>query len=202
MIKNIVFDMGRVLIRFQSEYIMESMKVPKEYRGQIRKALFHSEGWLLSDAGAISQNDVIALACRELEPALYGVCADVYMNFHRYMDADPLMYEVVRELKQRGYGIYLCSNANERFREYAENIPALSLFDGMIVSAEEKCIKPGRRIYQTLFERYSLKPQECFFIDDMQANIDGARAAGMQGYCYADGNVERLREYLKQIDVL
>lgn len=124
------------------------------------------------------------------------------MNFHRYMDADPLMYEVVRELKQRGYGIYLCSNANERFREYAENIPALSLFDGMIVSAEEKCIKPGRRIYQTLFERYSLKPQECFFIDDMQANIDGARAAGMQGYCYADGNVERLREYLKQIDVL
>lgn len=79
MIKNIVFDMGRVLIRFQSEYIMESMKVPKEYRGQIRKALFHSEGWLLSDAGAISQNDVIALACRELEPgALWRVCGCLY----------------------------------------------------------------------------------------------------------------------------
>ena len=58
------------------------------------------------------------------------------------------------------------------------------------MSAEEKLLKPDPAIYRRLFERFDIRPEESFFIDDIQENIDGAKACGMDGYCFADGDVE------------
>ncbi|NCU19278.1 HAD family phosphatase, partial [Candidatus Falkowbacteria bacterium] len=79
---------------------------------------------------------------------------------------------------------------------HAQLIPAHELFDGMIFSAEESCVKPNPEIYRRLFERYSLKPEESFFVDDVAANIEGGEKLGMRGYRFYDGDVERLREVL------
>ena len=57
-------------------------------------------------------------------------------------------------------------------------------------------MKPQKEIYGHLFERFHLKPDECFFVDDLELNIEGARRCGMDGYCFDDGNVEKLREVL------
>ena len=58
-------------------------------------------------------------------------------------------------------------------------IPAIDCFDGILFSAEEKCVKPQKEIYLRLFEKFSLKPEECFFIDDLDLNIQGAKNCGM-----------------------
>ena len=70
-------------------------------------------------------------------------------------------------------------------------------FEGTVVSALEKCVKPDRRLYEILLNRYDLKPEECLFIDDLRANCDGAERAGMTAYCY-DGDYEKLVAYLKE----
>lgn len=57
----------------------------------------------------------------------------------------------------------------------------MKLMDGGIMSYEVQLIKPDLIIYQTLMERYDLQPEECVFLDDTKANIDGALRAGMQG---------------------
>ena len=79
---------------------------------------------------------------------------------------------------------------------FEKEIPRIEYSDGVLVSAEEKMLKPEPEIFRRLFEKFSILPEESFFIDDIQANIDGAAACGMKGYCFADGDVEKLREYL------
>ena len=110
------------------------------------------------------------------------------------------MGELVRELKEMGYGIYLCSNASVRLLECYRIIPGIECFDGILFSAEVKCIKPQKEMYQHLFDRFQLKPEECFFIDDVMVNIEGARACGMDGYCFADGDEAALRAALKRLN--
>ena len=74
---------------------------------------------------------------------------------------------MVREYKEKGYGIYLCSNASLRLLDcYRQVIPAIDCFDGVLFSAEVKCMKPQKEMYLHLFERFGLRPEECYFIDD------------------------------------
>ena len=108
----------------------------------------------------------------------------------------------MKELKEKGCGIYLCSNCSVRLRVFEQEIPGIEYFDGTLVSAEEKLAKPNPAIYERLFEKFHLKAEECFFIDDRQDNIDSAKGCGMDGYCFADGNVERLRAYMGEMEIL
>lgn len=107
------------------------------------------------------------------------------------------MEELVCSLKNRGYRIYLLSNASHRLRVYETEIPGHQYFDGTIVSAEEKLLKPEPEIYERLFEKYGLFPEECFFIDDKPENVEGGKACGMDGYCFADGDLEKLKVFLE-----
>jgi putative hydrolase of the HAD superfamily len=110
------------------------------------------------------------------------------------------MGKVVVDLKSQGYKIYLCSNASVRLLTCYQMIPGIEHFDGILFSAEVKCIKPQKEIYHHFFERFHLNPEECFFIDDLPMNIEGAKACKMDGYCFADGDIKRLKEVLSQLN--
>lgn len=119
-------------------------------------------------------------------------------NFYPYMPPFEKMYDFIKGLKENGYGIYLLSNASGDFYERIDGIPALSLFDGYLISADYKLLKPEKEIYLALYEKFSLNPEECYFIDDVQANIDGAKNAGMDGHCYHHGDIEILRKAMAE----
>ena len=108
------------------------------------------------------------------------------------------MYGFVKELKENGYGVYLLSNVGKEFHRVKKNIPVLELFDGFVASSDYQVIKPEKEIYNILYEKFSLKAEECYFIDDVQKNIDGARETGMDGHCYSHGELEILKEDLRQ----
>ena len=111
----------------------------------------------------------------------------------------PALDYAIKALKEKGYGIYLCSNASVRLLEcFKRVIPGIEYFDGILFSAPEKCMKPQKEIYQRLFSRFSLKPEECYFIDDQPLNIRGAESCGMKGWVY-DGDRKRLMEKLEEV---
>ena len=95
--------------------------------------------------------------------------------------------------------IYMLSNAGDQFPAVLENRPFYPLFDGFVVSAHEKLAKPDPRIYRRLCERFDLKPEECFFIDDIEANILGAASIGMQGIVF-DGDYKKARKALEELE--
>lgn len=201
MIRNLVFDMGNVLmdynpVRVCYEYTRDAGEVE-----WIRKELFGSEEWILLDQGMISEEEAIARIQKRLpNDRLRGMASACLAHWHEYnVEPKPGMEALIREMKERGFGIYVCSNASLRLRAYESRLPGSRYFDGVLVSAEEKLLKPDPAIYKRLFEKFSLCPEECFFIDDLPENIEGARSCGMDGYCFADGNVEKLREHLLKL---
>lgn len=193
MIKNIIFDMGNVLVRFHPEETAARL-VQGEDRNLLQKHVF-AEEWKLLDRGTISQEEAIQRVCARLpehlkEPARYII-------EHQIETLTPIeeSYRLVKELKAKGYGVYLLSNVSVQFHDFWKEIPALHLMDGKIISADLKIVKPEKAIYNALFETYRLNPEECFFVDDLPQNIEGGKQLLMDGYCF-HGDVMALRRAL------
>ena len=91
---------------------------------------------------------------------------------------------------------YLLSNASVRQHEYWPRIPASVFFDGTIISADEHVMKPHPDFYRRALERFDLKPEACFFIDDVPANIEGANYCGIPGAVFHN-DVKLLRAQLR-----
>lgn len=202
MIKNIVFDMGKVLVHYDSGRVCHQFMSDQSQIHKVNTSVFISPEWIYLDMGIISEEQALRQMQIRLESDQEKEMAALCMaHWHEYcMWPVDGMKELIRDLKEKGYGIYLCSNAAMRLLScYQDVIPGIEYFDGVLFSAEVKCIKPQKEIYQQLFERFSLKPEECFFIDDLEVNIEGARRCGMNGYCFSDGNVEKLVKILHNV---
>ncbi len=195
-IKNIVFDMGGVIIDF------DPMKLLKAHFDEAdipaaREVLFESGIWRDMDRGTATEEATAAIACSRLPERLHKGVRELFTNLCEQMPPVDKMPELIAELKQKGFGVYLLSNAPIQFYEKREKIPVLSIFDGLAFSSMYQLIKPEPEMYYTFFKEFSLKPEECFFIDDMQRNVDAARAVGMDGHCYENHDIRKLREVLK-----
>lgn len=201
MIKNIVFDMGKVLVMYDAAKTCEHYIEDVLDRERVRTAVFSSIEWLWLDMGVMTDQEALKQMCSRLPERLHEAAALCLRDWDKYnMWTMKEMEPVVREMKARGFGVYVCSNASIRLPDIWKDLfPAPECFDGVLFSAEVKCVKPQKEIYQHFFERFHLKPEECFFIDDAPMNIEGGRACGMDGYCFADGDVEKLKEVLAKL---
>lgn len=179
MIRNIIFDMGQVLKRYDPDLCINPYLSDREDAALIRSVCFGSQEWIELDRGTISYEEAIDRWKSRLPGRLHGRVDVIIENWHQYMTDIPETNEIVRILCENGYAIYLLSNVSVRFAEIRKNFPSLARMKGIVISAEEKLLKPDLRIYQILLERYALNAGECVFIDDSQANVSGAQAVGM-----------------------
>ena len=202
MIKNIVFDMGRVLVDYEGDKVCKLYIEDEAERRAVTAAVFDSQEWLFLDMGLLSEEEALKrMQARLQTDHAKEMAALCFHQWHEVnMKPNEEMGKVVADLKNQGYGIYLCSNASVRLLTCYQMIPGIEHFDGILFSAEVKCIKPQKEMYEHFFERFLLNPEECFFIDDLPMNIEGARACNMDGYCFADGNIDRLKEVLSQLN--
>lgn len=189
--------MGGVLIDYNPEKSLYAL-FSKEYADILLKEIFRNQVWADKDRGIIFPEDIMEQKRSAIPESVYEKVAEMVNNFYPYMPPFENMYDFVKQLKDNGYGIYLLSNASSDFHERRSGIPALSLFDGVLISADYKLLKPEKEIYEALYEKFSLDPAECYFIDDVQKNIDGAKATGMDGHCYYHGDIEILRRAMQE----
>lgn len=198
MIKNIVFDMGKVLLGYDPDRVLSHFVQNEEVKKEINSAVFDSQEWVFLDMGIISEDEALKKMQSRLDTEeKRRLAAECFWHWHEY-NMYPMagMEDLIRSLKAEGFGIYLCSNASVRlFTCYEDLIPAIDCFDGVLFSAQVQCIKPQKEMYRHLFERFSLEPDQCFFVDDLLLNILGAQACGMDGYCF-DGDPVKLNRYI------
>lgn len=204
MIKNIVFDMGNVLLEYDAMKVCRRFIANPREQQMVFTALFVSPEWILMDMGVLPEALALAQIKRRLPDHLHQAADLCFNHWHEYaMTPYPRMKEIIAGLKGRGYNIYLCSNASLRMLDcYKQLIPGVEYFDGILFSAAEKLLKPQHQIYERLFERFSLNPRECFFIDDVQLNLDGAEECGMRGYCFNHKDFGRLEQELEKLQEL
>ncbi|QAT48857.1 HAD family phosphatase [Caproiciproducens sp. NJN-50] len=200
MIRNIVFDMAWVLFRYEPMRFTRKY-VPDESDAElVHRELFCAPEWLETDRGTLSDEDYFALVSERIPSRLHETARYLYEHWHDVLVPIDEMEPVVSRLKENGYGIYLLSNMSRRFYRFYQNIPAMRYFDGMVVSADERCVKPEKEIYLALFRNYGLLPEECFFIDDRPENVETGRMLGMSGFCF-EQNVPALCAALKKTGV-
>ena len=196
MIKNILFDMGQVLIRFDRDYFMTRLGVSEEDRPLLMREIFLSVEWVQMDRGTLCEAEAFCKIAPRLPERLHDAAKKLLEMWDRPILEIEGMYELVEELKTMGYGIYLLSNASIRQHDYWPRIPASRFFDGKLVSADVHVIKPQPEIYRLFLERFGLKAEECFFIDDAPANIEGALCCGISGTVF-HGEAKLLRSQMR-----
>lgn len=197
MIENVIFDMGNVLINFDPVYIASHYTSDPAVLQLLLDNIFYAPEWPMTDAGTVSDEEFLRRIDRRFPAECRQVGRDAFLNFHRQIRGIPEADALVRDLKQAGYGTYLLSNASTRWNDYWREYPAIAMLDGHIVSALVGAVKPDPKIYRILFDTYDLKPEECFFVDDLSVNIAGARAVGMDGYVFDHFQYDDLRDTLK-----
>jgi len=200
MIRNILFDMGNVLIRFDRDYFIDRLGVAPEDKPLLMREVFLSVEWVQMDRGSIVEEEAVRQICARLPEHLHDAAEKLVAMWDRPILPIEGMYELVEELKAKGYGIYLLSNASYRQHEYWPRIPAHTFFDGTIISADEGVMKPGAEYYLRALQKFRLKAEECFFVDDVPANIEGALFCGISGAVF-HGSASLLRRDLRAAGV-
>ena len=196
MLRNIIFDMGGVMTEFNPEYFVDCLGLtgPGD-RELLLREVFRSEEWVMQDAGAIDEAETERRVLVRLPERLHAAAHQMIFEWDRLSRPVPGMADLVRDCKAAGLGVYLLSNASVRQPEYWPDIPGSEWFDGAVISALERCVKPMPEIYRRLLDRYGLDPADCVFIDDGQPNVDAAIRLGMRGICFS-GDTDALRRAL------
>lgn len=201
MIRNIVFDMGQVLLYWDPDRMTGRLGLPEEDAARLAEAVFRCPEWTWLDEGTVSRDEALAVMRLRLPERLHPYAEELVRGWWKApLFPVPGMQALIGELKDLGYRIYLLSNASSDLHQYFHRIPGSQYFDGKIVSADWKLLKPRRELYEVLFREYGLRPEECFFIDDLSFNIDGARNAGMDGTVF-DGDPVHLRRALRDAGI-
>lgn len=179
-IKNIVFDYGGVIVDWNPRYLYDNYFGDKE-----------QSQWFLDNICLYSWNiqmdggKPFAEGVAELQ-AKYPEWAEAIAIYHsRWEEMVSGEVEgtanVLRALKAAGYGVYGLTNwSAETFPIIRDKYAVFGEFDGMVVSGDERLLKPDAAIYRCLLERYKLNAAESLFIDDNADNVTGAKAVGME----------------------
>lgn len=199
MIKNIIFDMGNVLLAYTPHEFIKTVTDDGEAAQAILKELFYGREWLQLDEGSITEESAVESVSLRL-PHYSDLIRKAMDNWHSDLTPIDGMPEIVKKLKSKNYGIYLLSNTSIKFFSYKDDVDMFRDFDGFIISAREKKLKPNREIYECICERFGLSPGECLFIDDLQPNITGALEAGLNAHLFQGAG--ELAGYLEENNIL
>lgn len=197
MIKNLVFDFGKVLVdydfeRFFIKYIPDMGRclrfVPVLHNVALQQLLDREEEpFDVIMERVINDN-------KEFEPEIRVFCE----RYQEIITGEmPGMRELLTQLKSEGFKLYGLTNWCSKVYTTIDQYPIFKLLDGYVISSEEHLIKPEPAIYQCLFDRFQLKPEETLFADDRVENVEGGRALGMQGIVFK--NAQQYEAELREI---
>lgn len=201
MYKNIIFDMGNVIVDFSPDYVLAQFTTDIHLINRLKNAIFFTDIWNETDRGTRDQDDVYQYAIATLPDVDHSLIAAIIMEWYKHKTENKRMLEIAQELKAKGYRLFLCSNAAKSFYLYEQYIDTFRLMDGKLISSDVQLVKPERAYFEYFLNKYKLKAAECFFIDDSIANIKGAFACGIDGYWY-NGNTDLFYAFLKKVHIL
>lgn len=177
-IKNIVFDFGGVLIDWNPHYLYNTYFTDRDKMDYFLANICTGNWNLEQDRGR-----PLAEATKSLQaqyPAYKEAIQLFYSEWYKMLKGEikPTI-KLLHHCKAKGYKIFGLSNwSAETFPIALKKYDFWSAFDGIVLSGNEKLVKPDPRLYQRLLHRYSLQAEECLFIDDNSANIEAALALG------------------------
>lgn len=176
--KNIIFDLGGVVVEWNGEQVIKTFKGNPEIILYIKENGLFRGYWTAFDKGLLDRQQLV-----EKISLLTGCspedCNEFVEHVKYSLVSIPETETLIKELSDRGYKLYCLSNMSLDFYDYLKPREVFKYFDGQIISAIERMIKPDREIYDLILHRHHLKPEESLFIDDLEGNVKAAQAVGI-----------------------
>ncbi|MBO7599842.1 MAG: HAD family phosphatase [Lachnospiraceae bacterium] len=202
MIKNIVFDIGNVLVEFGWKPYFDKFNLTPEEFERLVNATVKSNVWNEMDRGAVSEEEILNAYIAN-DPGIEDIIRAIYADFHDMLKQYDYTKDWIKSLQAEGFKVYCLSNMSHKsVRENADALDFIPLTDGTILSCDYNIIKPEKAIYDLLFDKFNLIPSECVFIDDVKRNIDKAKELGMYGIVFeskaqVEEEIKRLKNTVK-----
>lgn len=182
-IKNVVFDVGNVLVRWApSEVIQVTFPEfePKDFLQKMRPI------WIDLNLGKLTEREAIDRYHKEL-----GVSKERLLDFmlalKRHQEPLEGSVELLIKLQKLGVNLFsITDNVKEIMAYHRKFSKFPPYFKDIIVSADIEILKPDSRIYRHLLDKHNLNPRESVFIDDVLVNVEGAIAVGMNAFQFID----------------
>lgn len=180
MIKNIIFDLGGVVLKNNPSIVMNSLNIDNKDYDTIYNTFFNN--LVLLDNGNMTLVDYFNKC--NIPNNLKIKYKDVLCNYFKYREFNDNVVNLMKKLKDNNYKIYILSNNNKETYDYLFNLEKLNFIDGWIISSEYGIMKPDIKLYNILLDKYNLIASECCFIDDKEENINTSFSIGMKGFVF------------------
>ena len=180
MIRNIVFDMGGVLVEFRPKAFLEELGFAPEALNGVYETMFRSPLWLELDRGTYTFEEAVPLFIK-MSPHLEAEIRQV-LNVPKDKMLSPMegSAEFLIDLKKQGYRIFVLSNfTQEGFAAIKQHYDYIHYVDEAVISSDIHMMKPEPEIYTYMLEKLKIRPEETIFIDDLEVNLAPARALGI-----------------------
>ena len=198
MINTIIFDIGNVLARFCWKEMFQSFGLQGKAFERVADATVRNDAWNEFDKGLMSKEEIIDI---------FSEVAPEYRSYIEKIFEDPTLMiaqfdyakEWIKELKDRGYRVFILSNWSEpTYHACIDNeLDFLPLVDGAVFSFQEHMIKPDKKIFEIICERYDINPNAAVFLDDNEANVISSREFGLHTIHFK--NYEQGRAELEEL---
>jgi 2-haloacid dehalogenase len=177
----IVFDYGGVLMDWNPHYLFDPLmgNDPQAVDSFLREIDFYKWNEKFDEGRSYAEGTADAISKFPQYASLIRAYDEHYVKTVR--GCNQPVVDILRKLKQNGYALFGLSNWSiEKFSQVRKGYPFFNLFDDMVISGIEKCIKPGPEIFAILLKRANRRAGDCLFIDDHLPNIDAASKLGFQ----------------------
>ncbi len=185
MIKTVIFDIGNVLVDFRWRKMFEEFGLEGDELERFADATVRHQAWVDLDQGIITTEEAKEAYVKEV-PEYREYVNRIYQEMDKMLVQFDYAVSWIKELKERGYRIYILSNWSKPAYDACQNtaLSFLPLVDGVVFSYEELVIKPDKKIYDIICSRYDINPAEAVFLDDTEKNIVSAREFGLHGILF------------------
>ncbi len=197
--ENIIFDLGGVLVSHDPGPYLERLFSDPKDRQRVLEILSEKDFWTNLDLG-------LHETYKDALPEIYGKHKKDENLLRRFFDSDFMDEytslkkgtELLSSFKKQGYGIYILSNfSKDGIKKLMDSFSFFDDADGMLISCDVHLVKPDKRIYRLLEEKFDLFADECLFLDDREENVLAARNAGFNSIVYSEDTIdEELKKYL------
>ncbi len=198
MIRNIIFDMVGVILRFDTEGYYREHGLTEEDRRIIKREVFGSLEWARQDRGTITDEEAIGAICARTPERLHSTVRDFIRRENRAILPTEGMETLLAELKEHGYRLFLLSNTCTRQHVFWPLVPESRFFEDTLISADVGLVKPQPEIFDLACTQFGVDPAETAYIDDSPMNAEAAYYVGMHAFVFHD-DMTRLRAWLESL---
>jgi len=199
MIKNVIFDLGNVLLNFKPETFLLRYTTDEQFIRKFISKVIRNKIWFNLDRGTISLEKAKKEFIRKY-PEDNSFLITFFEHWTEMLTPIQENVKILYDLKASDYNTYILSNfIEEAFEIIEKKYNFFSLFDGKIISGQVKVIKPEIEIYQKLIDKYKLIPEQCVFIDDIPTFLSRARKLNMKTILFTPNT--DLRTELRKLEI-